>query len=268
MAANPQSPLENAPETLAERIESGPLSHADSIRFAIALAESLREVHRQGRVYGLLQPDRIAVIEGQVRLLPASPVALTPYFSPEQVAGQDLDSRSDIFSLGAVMYEMFSGRRAFRATSKPALRMEILNRDSAALEDLPPALSRLIQRCLEKKPERRIQRLEILLAELKLQLARETPPAPEPPTEHSKPLVLATRPMLPEPAVTIPTLPVEPTSPREKLKVACPICGARDVHASRPRGALELALGKLGSIGRCYRCYYRFLRLGAFSFKA
>jgi hypothetical protein len=248
-------------------LAEGPLLYADAIRFAIGLAESLREIHRQGRVYGLLQPSGIAVIEGEVCLMSAVGARLTPYLSPEQVAGDDLDWRSDIFSLGCIMYEMFSGRRAFRATAKAALHMEILNRDSALLDDIPPALARLIQRCLEKKPERRIQRMEILLAELKLRYAlaggeangSHLAPEPPPAREITRELVLAPRPE----SVAAPETPPE----REKLKLACPVCGARDIHTSRPRGPLEAVLGTAGvPVGRCYRCYHRFMRVAGFNF--
>ena len=110
------------------------------------------------------------------------------------MAGRDLDPRTDIFSLGAMMYEMLSGRRAFAAATQTALRMEILNHEPAALESVPPALARLVRRCLEKKPERRVQRMEILLAELKLQEIVSRPvdsiqPGPKPVT----PLVLPRR---------------------------------------------------------------------------
>jgi serine/threonine-protein kinase len=142
---------------------------AEALRYAIALAEALREVHGRGRVYAFLHPAGVAIVDGRVRLVPRGPAAVSPYFSPEQVAGRDLDLRTDIFSLGAVMYEMFCGRRAFEATTRTALRMEIADREPALLENVPPALSRLVRRCLEKKPERRVQRIEILLAELKLQ---------------------------------------------------------------------------------------------------
>ena len=269
MAANPYPAFDGvAPETLEDRLADGALPLSDAIRFSIALAEALREIHRQGRVYGLLQPGGIAVIEDQLRFLPAGPSALTAYFSPEQVSGNDLDWRSDIFSLGALMYEMFSGRRAFRATTRPALRMEILNRDSAMIENIPTTLGRLIQRCLEKKPERRIQRMEILLAELKLQYALagnqsewRPAPAPAPAAETTQALVLAPRPALrpvPPPAAAV----------REKLDFVCPNCGTRDVYTSRPRGPMEAMLSTAGmSVARCYRCYHRFLRVGAFTFK-
>jgi serine/threonine protein kinase len=141
---------------------------AEALRYAIGLAEALREVHGRSRIYAFLQPGGIAIQDGRIRLLPSGPVVVSPYFSPEQVAGYDLDPRSDIYSLGAVLYEMLSGRRAFDAPTRIALRMEILDREPATLEGVPAALARLVRRCLEKKPERRVQRMEILLAELKL----------------------------------------------------------------------------------------------------
>ena len=166
---------------------AGPLPVAEALGYAIALAEALREFHGRGRIYAFLQPAGVAILNGQVRLVSSGPAPISPYFSPEQVAGHDLDARTDIFSLGAVMYEMLSGHRAFDAPTRTALRMEILDRDPARLENMPPALALLVQRCLEKKPERRLQRMEILLAELKLQaiLARpENPmrPGPKPVT--------------------------------------------------------------------------------------
>jgi serine/threonine protein kinase len=80
-----------------------------------------------------------------------------------------LDFRSDIFSIGALLYEMLSGHKAFGASTKPALRFEILDCEPPPLGHFPPAISQLVMRCLEKRPERRIQRMENLLAALKLQ---------------------------------------------------------------------------------------------------
>ena len=208
---------------------------------AISLAEALREVHRQGRVYGQLQPRGVALVEGAVRLIPAVPtVAATPYSSPEQAAGQDLDRRSDIFSLGAVMYEMFSGRPAFRATNRAAVGIAS-GRPAGQSEVTPPAIAALIARCLERKRERRIQRMEIVLAELKLQLALA------PADGDGKNQTAG--------------------EPRARLDVACPHCCVRDVHASPAQGRLEALLGRLGvRAGRCYRCYRRFLWLAGIAF--
>jgi hypothetical protein len=155
--------------TLAELIAAGPLPVAEALRYAIATAEALRAVHGRGRVYAFLQPAGVTIQNDRVQLAPAVTGAISPYFSPEQIVGRDLDARSDIFSLGAVLYEMLSGRRAFDAATKPALRFEILDGAPAPLQNVPPAVSKLVMRCLEKKPERRMQRMEILLAALKLQ---------------------------------------------------------------------------------------------------
>ena len=155
--------------SLADRIAAGPLSVVEALHYAIATAEALRAVHGRGRVYAALQPASVIVQEDGVQLVPAGLAAITPYFSPEQVAGRELDIRSDIFSLGAVLYEMLSGRKAFGAVTKPALRFEILDGEPAPLQNVPAAVSRLVMRCLEKRPERRVQRMEILLAALKLQ---------------------------------------------------------------------------------------------------
>ena len=257
-ATDPEpAPDAAARETLADRLAEGALPEAEAVRFSIGLAESLREIHRQGRVYGLLHPAGVAIVEKHVRLLPAVPAEVTPYSSPEQLAGADLDWRSDIFSLGAVMYEMWSGRRVFRAATKAALRMEIPNRDVAAPEIASPALAGMIRRCLEKKPERRIQRLEILLAELKLHNALGGAPAA---------LRRAAAPPLFEAARRAAA--GAPGPARRKLKLACPICGADDVHVSPARGPLEAALAIVGiPIARCFRCYHRFLNVVGFAFE-
>jgi eukaryotic-like serine/threonine-protein kinase len=157
------------PATLADYLAAGPLPVSVALRYAIELAEALREMHSRGRVYAVLQPAGVTIRDGRAQLTPVGPVPMSPYFSPEQVTGRDLDPRSDIFSLGAILYEMLSGKRAFPAGTRTALRMEIINDDPAPLESVSPTLSRLVQKCLEKKAERRMQRMELLLAALKLQ---------------------------------------------------------------------------------------------------
>jgi len=174
----PTSALKRGSSTsLAERIAAGALPVREALHYAIATAEALRVVHGRGRTYAALQPVSVMIQDGRVELLPVSLAMINSYFSPEQLQGRELDPRSDIFSLGALLYEMLSGRRAFAATTKPALRIEILSGEPAPLQNVPPALSQLVMRCLEKKPERRVQRMEILLAELKLQSILEEPRA-------------------------------------------------------------------------------------------
>ena len=98
-------------------------------------------------------------------------VGTAAYMSPEQAAGRKVDARSDIFSFGAVLYEMVSGRRAFHADTKMSTLAAILDREPAPLPDqIPRDLDRLITRCLRKAPERRFQHMDdvkIALQELK-----------------------------------------------------------------------------------------------------
>ena len=148
---------------------AGALPLAEALHYAIATAEAVRMVHTRGRAYAMLQPSSIFIRNDQVQLAPSGAVPISPYFSPEQVSGCELDFRSDIFSIGALLYEMLSGHKAFAASTKPALRFEILDCEPPPLGHFPPAISQLVMRCLEKRPERRIQRMENLLAALKLQ---------------------------------------------------------------------------------------------------
>jgi serine/threonine protein kinase len=267
--------MSRLPESLEDLLAAGALPVAEGLRYAISVAEALRESHERGHVYGFLQPGGITIIEGRVRLVRCGPPAPSPYFSPEQIAGKDLDLRSDIFSLGAVMYEMLTGRKAFGATSEATLCGEIPDREYAPLESLPPALAHLIESCLEKKPERRIQRMEILLAELKLQAILSGGTCPSRPVPAIEREESKQGPIMPgqgmEPAEPTPSAAVSPPAlvpPRTKTEVICPMCGSRDVHFSRSNGLLESALLRLGArIHRCHRCYHRFLQVAGFYFR-
>ena len=96
-----------------------------------------------------------------------------PYMSPEQLDAKPLDPRTDIFSLGIMLYEMATGRRPFAGDSTPALMFSILKDQPKLVEelraDVPTGLSRLIGRCLEKQPHDRIQTATEILAALKAQ---------------------------------------------------------------------------------------------------
>src|SRR4029077_11556089 len=92
------------------------------------------------------------------------------YMSPEQVEGKELDGRSDIFSLGAVLYEMLTGQRAFQGKSQLSIASAILERDPAPINSItpatPPVLDHAIRRCLAKDPEERWQTARDLALEL------------------------------------------------------------------------------------------------------
>ncbi len=256
-------------ETLDLQLGRGALPLAKTLRYGIALAESLREAHEQGRVCVFLQPAGVTIAQGRAGLTPLKPTSISAYSSPEQVRGKDLDSRSDLFSLGAILYEMLTGRRAFPGISKAALRVEILERNPEPLENVPPALGRLISQCLEKRPEQRLQRVDVLLAGLKLQYIlissgkpRSRAPAVAVKPDHTE-LALGPVPLPPGAVERFmgPAFTGEPDTETAAFPgVFCPRCASSDVHDSRPKDRIERTLIRFGvGIRRCHRCFYRYL---------
>ncbi|MFY9531261.1 MAG: serine/threonine-protein kinase [Candidatus Acidiferrales bacterium] len=187
-------------ETLAKRLEKGPMSLEQVLKYGMQIADALDKAHRNGVVHGDLKPGNIMLTATGAKLLdfglakPAAPLAslatLTAavaqsspmteqgtivgtfqYMSPEQVEGKELDGRSDIFSLGAVLYEMLTGKRAFEGKTQLSVASAILEREPEPLSTVkpvtPPSLERAIQRCLAKDPEERWQAARDLAIELK-----------------------------------------------------------------------------------------------------
>jgi serine/threonine protein kinase/formylglycine-generating enzyme required for sulfatase activity/cephalosporin-C deacetylase-like acetyl esterase len=169
-------------ETLSARILRGPLSTADALKIATAVANALGTAHRKGIVHRDLKPGNIMLTESGAMLLDfglakfetpvisakESPAVLTedaqvmgtlPYMSPEQLHGQKVDARSDIFSFGAVLYEVFTGKRAFQRKSNSETVVAVDREEPHPLHDsindAPPGLERIIRRCLRKRPEDR-----------------------------------------------------------------------------------------------------------------
>jgi hypothetical protein len=186
-------------ETLAKRLEKGPMPLERVLRFGGQIADALDKAHRSGVVHRDLKPGNIMLTSTGAKLLdfglakpamaPASMATLTAavtqttpvtqegtivgtfqYMSPEQIEGKELDGRSDIFSLGAVLYEMLTGQRAFPGKSQLSVASTILEKEpapiSAAKPMTPPALDHAIRRCLAKEPERRWQSAGDLAREL------------------------------------------------------------------------------------------------------
>jgi len=171
-------------ETLRDYLRRGPLPVRRSVEISSQIASGLSAAHEKGIIHRDLKPENLWLTkDGQVKildfglakLLPEKPVAadlttLTDttstkvmgtlgYMSPEQVRGRPLDQRTDIFSLGAVMYEMLSGRRAFQGPTPADTISAILNRDPAELsmtnQAIPSAVGGIVQRCLEKDADQR-----------------------------------------------------------------------------------------------------------------
>jgi eukaryotic-like serine/threonine-protein kinase len=183
-------------ETLAARLTHGPLPIADAVQIAIHIADALEQAHRAGIIHRDLKPGNVMLSSAGVKLLdfglakpslPAETASATiqkavteegtivgtlQYMAPEQLEGRDTDGRADIFALGAILYEMISGRRAFEGQSRASVIAKILGAEPPSLTSLrqltPPPLDRIVKRCLEKHPARRWQCAGDLRRELEL----------------------------------------------------------------------------------------------------
>jgi hypothetical protein len=153
-------------KTLAERLGEGRLSMAEALRYAIQLAGSLRELHDGGPAHGAVTPSNVALVAGGLELLPGSSGSITPYTAPEVVRGCVADKRSDIFGFGAILFEMFTGRRAFEGESRAALMASITKSPTPSTR--MAGLDRVVSLCLNKDPDARASHMRRIVMELKL----------------------------------------------------------------------------------------------------
>lgn len=191
--------------TLREKVVPGGLPAAEVLRLALPLAEALAAAHAQGITHRDLKPANVMISgDGRIKVLDfgiaklaeatetdgprETSTALTldglvpgtvAYMSPEQVVGHPVDRRSDIFSLGVVLFELATGEHPFAAPSRAETISKILRDPPAAGSDaaLPHRLGRIIDRCLEKDPDRRYQDARTLAGDLRT-LERETAEVP------------------------------------------------------------------------------------------
>jgi serine/threonine protein kinase len=172
-------------ESLRERLSEGPLPLRKVVDTAVQLAKGLAAAHEKGIVHRDLKPDNVFITkDGRVKILdfglarqatadsvesaatmtgpgtqPGAVLGTVGYMSPEQLRGKPAGQRSDIFSFGAILYEMLSGQRAFQGESSIETLNAIIKSDppeiSTTNKNIPPALDRMIRRCLEKAPDER-----------------------------------------------------------------------------------------------------------------
>lgn len=177
-------------EELREQLNEGLLPQRKALDYARPIASGLSAAHERGIIHRDLKPENIFVTtHGRVKILDFGLAKLKPakvaaeisselptqkaitnpgmvmgtvgYMSPEQVRGQSADHRSDIFSFGAILYEMLSGKRAFQRGTMAETMTAILREEPEELTEtnikINPALEKIVRRCLEKRPERRFQ---------------------------------------------------------------------------------------------------------------
>jgi TolB-like protein len=173
-------------EDLRSRIGRGPLKLEDALDIAVQIAQGLAKAHGQGIVHRDIKPANILITkDGLVKIVDfglaklagvkltrtGSTLGTAQYMSPEQARGEDVDARSDIFSLGAVLYEMVTGKHAFPGEYEQATLYAIMNRDPEPVTSLrsgiPMELERIVKKALAKKPSERYQHVDDLIVDLK-----------------------------------------------------------------------------------------------------
>jgi eukaryotic-like serine/threonine-protein kinase len=187
-------------ESLADRIQKGPLPLEQVLRIGAQVADALDRAHTQGVVHRDLKPGNVMLAKSGAKLLdfglarssaesaplqgmtemPTQAKPLTQegtilgtfqYMAPEQLEGQEADPRTDIFALGALLYEMATGKRAFEGATRTSLIAAIVSSHPAPISQVaamaPPALEHVVRKCLEKDPDDRWQSARDVASELR-----------------------------------------------------------------------------------------------------
>ena len=178
-------------ETLRERLrQSGPFAQRRAVQFAIQIARGMKVAHDRGIIHRDLKPENIFLTRGGgLKILdfglakmapvaemleegddsptlvggslPGTVIGTVGYIAPEQLRGEEVDRRADIFAFGGILYEMLTGQRAFKGSTPVATLSAVLNDDPPDLQEMgipiTPGLDIVINRCLEKRPEDRFQ---------------------------------------------------------------------------------------------------------------
>jgi len=193
--------------TLAEELAGRSPTPRKALEWTVGIARGLAAAHARGIVHRDIKPDNLLVTaDGRIKILdfgiarfteaersatesptvaastePGKVLGTAGYMSPEQVRGETVDARSDIFSLGAVLYEMLAGRRAFTGDTAVETMHAVLKTDPPDLDlaggSIPPVLDRVVRRCLEKRPDDRFHSAHDLALALEAISSSATRPA-------------------------------------------------------------------------------------------
>jgi serine/threonine protein kinase/dienelactone hydrolase len=174
-------------QTLRAKIEKGPLELDEALNISMQVAEGIEEAHKKGIIHRDIKSANIMVTEkGQVKVMDfglakvkggtlltreGTTLGTVAYMSPEQAKGKEVDNRSDIWSLGVVMYEMLSGQLPFKGEREASILYSVAHEEPKPLKeikrDLPLELQQIITRALKKRPESRYASASEMLKELK-----------------------------------------------------------------------------------------------------
>ncbi len=174
-------------QSLKDKIKSGPMEFGEALEIAVQVSEGLQEAHEKGIIHRDIKPGNILItgksqakimdfglakIEWGVDLTKTATIMGTvAYMSPEQARGEQIDHRTDIWSFGAMLYEMLTGKRPFKSHPDQAAIYEILHEDPQPItslrEELPVEIEKIINKSLEKNPAIRYQKINNVLADLK-----------------------------------------------------------------------------------------------------
>jgi Tol biopolymer transport system component len=183
-------------ESLADRVARGPLPLSEIVKYGAQIADGLDRAHRNGVIHRDLKPGNVMITKSGAKLLDfglaktsasnavldgatvqkaltqeGTIVGTFQYMAPEQLEGQEADARTDIFALGALLYEMATGKRAFDGKTKTSLIAAIVSSTPRPIAEIapltPPALDHVITKCLEKDPDDRWQSAHDIAEELK-----------------------------------------------------------------------------------------------------
>ncbi len=190
-------------ESLRDRLQRGKIGVNKAVDYARQIAAGLAAAHSKGIIHRDIKPENLFITrDGRVKILdfglakisgerarndlthtvtsttPGMVMGTAAYMSPEQARGQMVDHRSDIFSFGCVLYEMLTGERAFTGNTQADVMSAILTKEPELAGKMPPGLARIVQHCIEKSPEERLQSARDIVFALEAVTQQDSSPQP------------------------------------------------------------------------------------------